>query len=122
MAQITTNPQNRDGNQTDEEPTSLTAIFRPDDAGAWREKLRQSHEESMRQGNGGASNEGGYMSRMSQLGMPRMGASGWDIQSGGDDTSGILGSHAEEDEDEEGSSLMGDDGGKKWKVRKTLRK
>jgi len=92
MAQITANPHNRDGNQSEEEPTQLTAIFRPDEGGAWREKL------------------------------PRMGASGWDIQSGGDDTSGILGSHAEEEEDEEGSSLMGDDSGKKWKVRKTLRK
>jgi striatin 1/3/4 len=123
---IAPNTHNRDGNQSEEEPTQLTAIFRPDEGGAWREKLKQANEEAMRQGSGGANNEGGYLARMSgnvsSLGMPRMGASGWDIQSGGDDTSGILGAHAEEEEDEEGSSLMGDDSGKKWKVRKTLRK
>lgn len=122
--QIVTNQNNGGSSQTEEEPTQLTAIFRPDDAGQWREKLRQANEEAAMRQNGGEA--GSYAQRMSggagSLGAPRMGGAAWDIHGGGDDTSGILGSHAEEEEDEDSSSLMGDDSGKKWKVRKTLRK
>ena len=122
--QILSNPNNnRDGTQQEEEPTQLTAIFRPDDAGQWREKLRQANEDAMRQTGGDGGNYGQRMSGgMNSLGAPRLAGGGWDIQGGGDDGSGILGSHAEEEEDEDGSSIMGDDSGKKWKVRKTLRK
>ena len=125
MSQISSSTQNRDGNQPDDEPNQTTAIFRPDEG--WREKMRQASEEAaMRQGGISTGNEGGYLNRMSgnmtSLGMPRGSASGWDIHGGNDDTSGILGSHAEEEEDEESSSLIGDDSEKKWKVRKTLRK
>jgi striatin 1/3/4 len=98
----------------EEEPTQLTAIFRPDDAGAWREKLRQANEDALRQ-QGGMSNSTGYMSSISALNNSG-GISGWDIGLGGEE--GV--SHEEEEEDGEG--LVGDDTGKKWKVRKTLRK
>jgi striatin 1/3/4 len=38
-------PLDRD-KDSDSEPRQLTAIYRPDDAGEWKEKLRQSHEAS----------------------------------------------------------------------------
>lgn len=118
--QIVSNPNNQGGGgQQEDEPTQLTAIFRPDDAGQWREKLRQANEEAAMRQNAG--DGGNYAQRMASLGATRMAGATWDIHGGGDDSSGILGSHAEEDEEEEASSLMGDDGGKKWKVRKTLR-
>jgi hypothetical protein len=60
-------------------------------------------------------NSTGYMSGMSALGATG-GISGWDLGLGTEE--GV--SHEEEEEDGEG--LVGDDTGKKWKVRKTLRK
>ncbi|PVF98599.1 WD40 repeat-like protein [Serendipita vermifera] len=117
IAQIITNPMAREGGQ-EEEPTQLTAIFRPDDNSQWQEKLRQAKEEAaMRQNNMG----GGYMSNMStgtSMGAGQgIAGSGWDLGFGTDEP--VIGAGVE-DEEEDGS-LMGDDSGKKWKVRKTLR-
>lgn len=114
MTQLMANREGGGSSGHEEEPTQLTAIFRPDDAGAWREKLRQANEDAMRQ-QGGMTNSTGYISSMSSLGASG-GISGWDVGPGGEE--GV--SHEEEEEDGEG--LVGDDTGKKWKVRKTLRK
>jgi striatin 1/3/4 len=40
-------PAPADSDKEDSESRQLTAIFRPDDAGEWREKLRLSHEASV---------------------------------------------------------------------------
>jgi striatin 1/3/4 len=117
IAQIIANPMAREGGQPEDEPTQLTAIFRPDDNGQWKERLRQANEEAaMRQNMGGAGyvpSAGGSMATGQNVG-----GSGWDLGFGTDEP--VIGAGVE-DEEEEGS-LMGDDSGKKWKVRKTLRK
>ncbi|CAG8710349.1 715_t:CDS:2, partial [Acaulospora colombiana] len=112
VAQIITNPMGREGGQSDEEPTQLTAIFRPDDNGQWQEKLRQAKEEAaMRQNSMGG---GGYMSNMSGTSMGAgqgLAGSGWDLGFGTDEP--VIGAGVEDEEDE--GSLVGDDSGKKWK-------
>ncbi|KAG8768877.1 hypothetical protein FRC15_004886 [Serendipita sp. 397] len=114
LTQIVTNPTTRQGGQQEEEPTQLTAIFRPDEA--WHEKLRQAREEaSMRQN---AGYMGGAMSGLNGQGVD---GSGWDLGMGPEDSTGVIGAAVEDEDDEDGSSLLGEDSGKKWKVRKTLR-
>jgi striatin 1/3/4 len=121
IAQIITNPLSRDsGHSSEDEPTQLTAIFRPDDAGEWRERLRVANQEAvMRQ------NMTGQFTNMPDSGSSytsqTLGTSGWDLSLGSEDSNAVIGAHADDEEDE-GSSLVGDDSGKKWKVRKTLRK
>ncbi|KAG8790119.1 hypothetical protein FRC17_009007, partial [Serendipita sp. 399] len=112
LGQIITNPTTRQGNQQEDEPTQLTAIFRPDEA--WREKLRQAHSEAaMRQ-------NAGYMTG-GMSGLNGQDGSGWDLGMGPEDSSGVIGASVEDEDDDDSSSLLGDDSGKKWKVRKTLR-
>lgn len=122
VTQIVTNTAPREGSQQDEEPTQLTAIFRPDDTGAWREKLRQAKEEAaMRQNQMGSGGYlGGVTSTMSAMGGHSLGTSGWDLGLGPDDGSGIPGASIE-DEDEEDAASLAEDNGKKFRVRKTLR-
>ena len=123
ITQIVTNTAQRDGAQQDDEPTQLTAIFRPDDTGAWREKLRQAKEEAAMRQSGQMG--GGYLSgatgAMSAMGGHSIGGSGWDLGPGPDDGSGIAGASIEDEDDEDAASLA-EDSGKKFKVRKTLRK
>ena len=42
--------KDKDGSEV--EPRQLTAIFRPDDAGEWKERLRLSHELALGMGGG----------------------------------------------------------------------
>lgn len=119
VAQITTNPMSRDSNRPDDDRSQVTAIFRPDDAGAWRERLRAAHQETTMRGNEG--HFGNMTDSGAGFGGQGLSASGWDLGLGPEDGNTVIGAHAD-DEEEEGSSLMGEDSGKKWKVRKTLRK
>jgi striatin 1/3/4 len=80
------------------EPKQLTAIFRPDDAGDWKEKLRQSHEAS-------------EQARLGSL---------WDRRSRYDDEEGKEEEGEIEDED---SNVVGEgEDTKVWKTKRTLRK
>jgi striatin 1/3/4 len=82
----------------DSEPRQLTAIFRPDDAGEWKEKLRQSHE----------------VSEQARL------ASSWDRRPRYDDDD--VKDEDGEVEDEESSVVGEGEGAKVWKAKRTLRK
>ena len=85
------NQQDKDG----DEPRQLTAIFRPDDAGEWKERLRLSHEAE-------------------QAG--QAGAAAWDR---GD----IDGKDEEGEVEEDESSVVGEgEGAKVWHPKRTLRK
>jgi striatin 1/3/4 len=80
------------------EPRQLTAIFRPDEAGEWKERLRQSHEAS-------------EQARLGSL---------WDRRSRYDDDDGKDEDGEIEDED---SNVVGEgEGTKVWKAKRTLRK
>ncbi len=80
-------------------------IFRPDDAGEWKEKLRLSHEAS----------EQARLARESQ----GSAGSSWEGRREFDD-------ELKEDEgdvdDDESTVVSEGDGGKVWKARRTLRK
>jgi striatin 1/3/4 len=88
--------QQMDKDKDGDEPRQLTAIFRPDDAGEWKERLRLSHEaEQARQ----------------------TGAASWDRR---DDDDGKDDEGEVEDED---SGVVGEgEGTKVWKAKRTLRK
>ena len=102
--------KNHDG---DIEPQQLTAIFRPDDAGEWKERLRMSHEAAERE-------------RLERMGEPPslMGAASWE-RGGPDDEHGGEKEVDEEDE-EESTASFGEgsetEGAKLWKAKRTLRK
>lgn len=87
--------QQMDKDKDGDEPRQLTAIFRPDDAGEWKERLRLSHEaEQARQA----------------------GAASWDRR---DDDDGKDDEGEVEDED---SGVVGEgEGTKVWKAKRTLR-
>jgi len=93
---------------TEAENRQLTAIFRPDDAGEWKEKLRLSHE---------AAEKSRLAREFQHTTSAESGA--WDRQREDEDES------KEDDgevEDEE-ASLVGDgEGAKLWKPKRTLRK
>jgi striatin 1/3/4 len=92
---LQTQPMDKD---IDSEPRQLTAIFRPDDAGEWKEKLRQAHDASEQ---------------------ARLGGS-WDRRSRYDDDDGKEEEGEVEDED---TSVVGEsEGTKAWKAKRTLRK
>jgi striatin 1/3/4 len=83
------------------EPRQLTAIFRPDDAGEWKEKLRQAHE----------AHEASERERVA-------GATGWEQETGLEDED-----KEEADTTEEDEGVVGEgDGAKVWKAKRTLRK
>jgi striatin 1/3/4 len=77
----------------------LTAVFRPDDAGEWRERLRLSHEAS---------------EKARIAGEAAAGAAAWSRE---DEEH----KEVEEVDEEEGLGEHGDDA-KVWKTRRTLRK
>lgn len=92
----------------DNQPTQLTAIFRPDDAGEWKERLRLSHEAS-------------EQARASQAGESTLsGAASWERRSREEEEE-----KSEEDtevDEEEGAEIGDSQGGKVWKPKRTLRK
>jgi striatin 1/3/4 len=88
--------RDRDG---DSEPRQLTAIFRPDDAGEWKEKLRLSHEAE-------------------QARLARENQQGWDRRSDEDE-----GKDEDGEVDDDESSVVSDgEGNKVWRPKRTLRK
>lgn len=92
-----------------EEPAQLTAIFRPDDAGEWKEKLRlanEAHERSM-----SLRQLGGSVGSTSSSGSST--GSAWDLA---DDGVPLL---ADDEEPDDESALV--DEGKKWRPKRTLR-
>lgn len=104
---------------SDTEPSQLTAIFRPDEAGEWRERLN-----AMRQ----ASSQGAHVKGTSDAGLSDehhplvSGAASWDGQSREEEDD-----DDNKDEDEDGEvdevNVTGEgEGGKVWRARKTLRK
>lgn len=102
--------RNHDG---DIEPQQLTAIFRPDDAGEWKERLRMSHEAAERE-------------RLERTGESQsfVGAASWERGGSDDEHSG--GKDVDEEDEEESTTSFGEssetDGAKLWKVKRTLRK
>ena len=102
--------RNHDG---DIEPQQLTAIFRPDDAGEWKERLRMSHEAAERE-------------RLERTGEAPslMGAASW--ERGGPDDEHGGGKDVDEEDEEESTASFGEgseaDGAKLWKAKRTLRK
>ncbi|RDB21478.1 Striatin-3 [Hypsizygus marmoreus] len=101
-------PQGEKDKEGETENRQLTAIFRPDDAGEWREKLRLSHEAS----------EQARLARESQDGSHNI-VSSWernrdDEEETKDDESEV--------EDDDSSSVAGEgEGTKVWKAKRTLR-
>jgi striatin 1/3/4 len=94
--QLQLHNQQMDKDKDGDEPRQLTAIFRPDEAGEWKERLRLSHEaEQARQG----------------------GAASWDRR---DDDDGK--DDEGEVEDEESGVIGEGEGTKVWKAKRTLRK
>ena len=98
----------------DVEPQQLTAIFRPDDAGEWKERLRMSHEAAERE-------------RLERSGQPPSlmgGVASW--ERGGPVDELDTGKDVDEDEEEETTTSFGEgpetDGTKLWKAKRTLRK
>lgn len=87
--------------QGEDGPRALTAIFRPDDAGEWKEKLRMSHEAS----------EAARLEREAAA-AAGAGNSGW--------AAGEEGKEEVEEEEEEAS--VNEEGAKVWKPKRTLRK
>jgi striatin 1/3/4 len=94
--QLQLHHQQMDKDKDGDEPRQLTAIFRPDEAGEWKERLRLSHEAEQARQSGAAS---------------------WDRR---DDDDGKDEDGEVEDED---SGVVGDgEGTKVWKAKRTLRK
>jgi striatin 1/3/4 len=90
--------KDKDGGEV--EPRQLTAIFRPDDAGEWKERLRLSHELALGMGGG-------------------VGASSWERREDDD--------VKDEDDVEEdvNDGTIGEgvqDGNKVWRAKRALRK
>jgi striatin 1/3/4 len=96
-AQGTLGVPNQEQTNGPSEPT--TAIFRPDDAGEWKEQLRLSHEAS---------------ERARLAGQAAAGAAAW----ARDDEDG----KEEEDAEEEENVGENEEETKVWKTRRTLRK
>lgn len=85
----------------------ITAIYRPDDAGEWKEKLRQSHEAS----------EQARLAKEGQTG----GVHAWDPRRDDEDDDELKDPEMEI-EDEDSSVVEGGDDVKVWKPKRTLRK
>ncbi|KAK0240494.1 WD40-repeat-containing domain protein [Armillaria nabsnona] len=96
--------QNESDREVESESRQLTAIFRPDDAGEWKEKLRLSHEAS----------EQARLAREGQNGNGSL----WDRRNLEDEEL------KEEDgdvEDDESTEVGEGEGNKIWKAKRTLR-
>jgi striatin 1/3/4 len=92
--------------EADSEPQQLTAIFRPDDSGDWKEKLRISHE---------------AQGRVDRLGPNLLSgsSSSWDRRREDDEDV----KDEEPEVDDEDANIVGEsDGNKIWKAKRTLRK
>jgi striatin 1/3/4 len=103
--------RNRDG---DIEPQQLTAIFRPDDAGEWKERVRMSHEAAERE----------RLERTGELPSFAGGVDSW--ERGGPVDELDSGKDVDEEDEEESTANFGEgaetDGAKLWKPKRTLRK
>jgi striatin 1/3/4 len=91
------------------QPGSLTAIFRPDEEGEWKEKLRLAHEAS-------------EQARAAQAGGSGIsGAASWERRSREEEEESKP-EEEQEVEEEEGTDIGEGEGGKMWKAKRTLRK
>ena len=103
--------RNHDG---DIEPQQLTAIFRPDDAGEWKERLRLTHEAAERE----------RLERTGESQSLMGGAASWERGGPYDDHGS--GKDVDEEDEEESATSFGEgsetDGAKLWKPKRTLRK
>jgi striatin 1/3/4 len=111
-------PNNQSERDKEPEPErlQLTAIFRPDDAGEWREKLRLLHDAQDRAERFDA------QTRMDRLGSGLLnvaGASSWERRREDDEE---VKEEEPEIEEEEASAVGDADTSKLWKTKRTLRK
>lgn len=97
--------KDKDGGEGSEAKRQLTAIFRPDDAGEWKERLRLSHEAEQLKVQAAATT----------------GASSWERRREDDDEVPIRDEEPEVEE-EEGTVVGEGEGAKLWKAKRTLRK
>ena len=101
---------------SDSEPSQLTQIFRPDEAGEWRERLNAMRQISQ------STREKGDENGLSDERHPSLtsGAAAWDGHSREDEDDG---KEEEEDGEVDEVNVTGEgEGGKVWRARKTLRK
>ncbi|KAF4604036.1 hypothetical protein EYR40_001219 [Pleurotus pulmonarius] len=96
--------KDKDGGEGSEAKRQLTAIFRPDDAGEWKERLRLSHEAEQLKAQAAATT----------------GASSWERRREDDDEVPIRDEEPEVEE-EEGTVVGEGEGAKLWKAKRTLR-
>jgi striatin 1/3/4 len=102
------------------EHSQLTAIFRPDEAGEWRERLNAMRQGSQNSHAGRASDAGLSDERHPSL---TSGAASWDAQPREDDDDDDDGKEEEEDGEVDEVNVTGEgEDGKVWRARKTLRK
>lgn len=97
---------NNEGDAAAQQPNSLTAIFRPDQDGEWKEKLRLAHEASEQ-------SRAGQSSAIS-------GAASWERRSRDEEDEG-KNDEEPEVEEEEGTEIGEGESGKVWKAKRTLR-
>ncbi|EIW85359.1 WD40 repeat-like protein [Coniophora puteana RWD-64-598 SS2] len=87
------------------EANQTTAIFRPDDKGEWREKLRSSYEQQLNRGFG------------DERGEQLSGVSSWDRRVREEDEE----TKEETDLDDDDATAIGEEGAKTWKAKRTFR-
>lgn len=90
--------------ETEADGRQITAIYRPDDDGEWKEKLKQSREQS----------EQARLAKENQTGVHA-----WELRH--DDDEDFKDSEADMEEEESSIVAEGDDA-KVWKAKRTLRK
>lgn len=96
------------------EPQQLTAIFRPDSAGEWKERLERARAEKYGLG------VGGQMGASAGTGQQVSGVSAWEAPGKDEEEEG---KEEEVDmEDDETASTSSEEDGKIWRARRTLRK
>jgi striatin 1/3/4 len=104
---------------SDTESSQLTAIFRPDEAGEWRERLNTMRQASSHSAHVKGTSDTGLSDERHPLGS---GAASWDgqLREEEDDDDG---KEEEEDGEVDEVNVTGEgEGGKVWRARKTLRK
>lgn len=100
--------ESRELSQSSDQDGVPTAIFRPDSAGEWREKLRQSHEAEL--------------ARVEQAGgKTTSGAESWERRSRDEDEDPKTEEEPDLD-DEDGTVIDNGEDNKVWKNKRTLRK
>ena len=104
---------------SDAEPSQLTAIFRPDEAGQWRERLNAMQQASQSARARGASDTVLSDERHPSLGS---GAASWGVQQRDEDDDDDGKEEEEEGEVDEVNVIGEGEGEKVWRARKTLRK